>query len=285
MKLQGKTVVITGASSGIGKAMSLKAARDGATIIMVARGLEKLQEAAKEVESAGGHPIVMQADVTNVEDIRKVFQKATEGGRVLDAVFNNAGLGHVAPIYELTPEQIKTMIDVNAYGMILVTKFASEVMIRQRYGHIIMTSSIAGLITLPQWSVYVGTKWAMTGFADSIRYELSPFNVKVTTLHPGAVKTGFFDKDKADLDIEKLGGSINPEVVADAVYDALFTHTQKILVPKSSKVFAFLYRYFPAFAQKIIETQAQRVAYHSDIPEDEPTFSHITQVKEPEEKE
>ncbi|WKZ30030.1 MAG: SDR family NAD(P)-dependent oxidoreductase [Candidatus Dojkabacteria bacterium] len=285
MKLQGKTIVVTGASSGIGKGVALRAAKDGATIIMVARNLDKLQEAASEVQAAGGTPIIVKADVTNVDDVRNIFLKATEDGRVLDAVFNNAGLGFVGPIYQLTPEQIRTMIDVNTYGMILVTKFASEVMVRQQYGHIVMTSSMAGLITLPQWSVYVGTKWAVTGFADSIRYELSPYNVKVTTLHPGAVRTGFFDKGKADLDITKLGGdAIDPSQVAEEVYNALFTNTQKIIVPKSQRNFAFLYRYLPSVVQNLIEKQSKDVEYHADIKEDEPGFSYIKQVRVPTEE-
>lgn len=281
MKLSGKTILITGASSGLGKAMALRAAKDGATVIISARSVEKLNEVAKEITALGGIPVVIAADVTNVSDIRNLFLKATDGGRIIHAVFDNAGLGHIGRIQELTADQIQQMITVNTTGMILVAKYACEVFTRQKYGHLIMTSSLAGLISLPQWSVYVASKWAITGFADSIRYEMNDYGVKVTTLHPGAVNTGFFDKDKANIDIAKMGGdAIEPSVVADAVYDALFTNQQKIMVPAMSKNYALLYRYLPGIVQKLIEKQAKNIEYHSNIVEDEPAFSYIHSISE-----
>jgi short-subunit dehydrogenase len=276
MKLQGKTILITGASSGIGRAVALKAAEDKGTVIISARNEDKLNTVKEEVESKGATCIVIPVDVTKPEEIKKLFLEATKENKVIDVVFNNAGLGFIGNIWELTVEQIQTMINVNTTGMILVSKYAAEVMVRQRKGHLIMTSSLAGLIVVPQWSVYCATKWAVTGFADTIRFELKPYNVNVTTLHPGAVKTDFFAKDKADIDIKAMGDAIPASEVAQAVYDSIFTNTQKILVPKMAKNYALISKYMPGIVQKLIEKQAKDVVYHTeDIKEDEPQFSYI----------
>jgi uncharacterized protein len=280
MKLKNKNILITGASSGIGKASAFRCAEDGAHIILSARNQEKLQVVKKEVEKIGGTAEIVPADVTKIEDIKNLFLKATAGGRVLDAVLSNAGLGHIAEIYELTTQQITQMIDVNITGMIMVSKMASEVMVRQKYGHILMTSSLAGLITLPGWSVYVATKWATTGFADSIRMELEKYNINITTIHPGAVKTEFFSKNKADIDIEKTGDAIDPLDVADAIYEAMFTGKKKVIIPSMAKSISFLYRFLPGLAQAQLQKMTQDVEYHQNIPEDMPEFSYIKPVKE-----
>ena len=211
MKFQDKSILITGASSGIGKAVALRVAQDKGTLILAARGEDKLNQVKQEVEKLGAKAYVIPTDVTDAEQVKSLFLKSQELVGNIDAVFNNAGLGHIAKINELTVEQIEQLINVNIKGMILVTKFASEVMTRQQNGHIIMTSSLAGLITLPQWSVYVASKWAITGFADSIRPEMAEYDVKVSTLHPGAVTTEFFDKNKANVDIKDVGEAITPD--------------------------------------------------------------------------
>lgn len=270
MKFQGKTIVITGASSGIGKAFALKIAKDKCKIILAARRVEKLNELKLQIEQLGSTAEAIATDVSKVEDIRNLFLKATQNGQVIDFVFNNAGLGYVARIQELTADQIKEMVDVNVSGMMLVTKFAAEVMTRQRHGHIIMTSSIGGLIPLPRWSTYVGTKWAITAFAESIRYELSKFNVKVSTLHPGAVDTEFFNKAKSGT-----GDSLTSEDVANEVYNGAFTNIHKIIIPFPLRIVAWLYRIFPGLTTFFINLYMGELESKQPIPEDEPEFDFI----------
>lgn len=276
MKLKDKNILITGASSGIGKAFALKSANDGCHIILASRSKEKLDEVAHMIEELGSTAEVIPTDVTNASEIKELFLKATEGGRVLDMVFDNAGLGHIANIYEQTAEEIESMVDVNVKGMFLVAKYASEVMVRQKYGHLILTSSLAGLITVPEWATYVGTKWAITAFADSIRMELKPFGVKVTTLHPGLVKTEFFDREKANMSEEELdkNDAVTVEEVADALYGGVFTDVKKIMVPSLVKSYAFLNRYFPTLTERIIEMKLKGQE-GEPRDEDEPEFSYV----------
>lgn len=281
MKLQNKTILITGASSGIGKAMALRSAMDGATVIISARNIEKLNRVAKEIENLGGKAIIIPCDITNADSIKSLFLKATENSRVIDVVFANAGLGYISELSQLKTTQIKTMVDTNIFGTITTVKYATEVMTRQKYGHVVITSSLAGLITLPEWSVYVASKWAITGLADCIRPELKKSNVLVTTLHPGAVSTEFFDKDKANIDINSASGGVKPvsaEEVAASVYNALFTNKKRILVPGMVKTFSFLYRIFPGLVSKLIENMTKNIKYHKDSNEDETDFDFIKPV-------
>jgi uncharacterized protein len=281
MNLMKKNILITGASSGIGKAFALKCAQDGAHLILAARNEEKLKAVKSEVEKLGGTAEVVVTDVTNASDIRQLFLDATKDSRVLDVVFDNAGLGHVAKVWELTAEQIQQMLNVNTVGMILVAKYAAEVMQRQKYGHIIMTSSLAGLITLPEWSVYVASKWAITGFSDCIRAELKPYNVKVTTIHPGLVNTEFFAKEKADMPINELDkNALTPEVVAQAVYDAIGSKKKKVIIPEMAQSYAFLQKYLPDLKDVLMEKLLKDVDYGKEVVEDEPDFSYIQSVNQ-----
>ncbi len=275
MKFQGKTVLITGASSGIGMGFALRVAKDGGTVLLAARREDKLKVVKAKVEELGGKAEIFPTDVTDLKQVKELFIKATEGGRTIDLVFNNAGIGFVGNIYDLPAEEIVSVLDVNVRGMILVAKYASEVMTRQNSGHIIFCSSLAGLITMPQWSVYVASKWAITGFADSIRPELKKFNIKITTLHPGAVLTEFFDPKKADIDISKMGKALTIEDVAEYLYDASFTDKRRIVIPGSSQMFSTVYRFFPGMAEKMVLNMAKDVEYTKREGEDEPDFSYI----------
>lgn len=279
MKLQGKTILVTGASSGIGMGYALRVAKDGATVILAARRLDKLNEVKAKVEELGGKAEVYPTDVTDKQQVKELFLKATEGGRPLDIVFNNAGIGFIGNIYDIPADEIEKVLDINVKGMIMVGKYATEVMVRQNFGHIIFCSSLAGLITLPQWSVYVASKWAITGFADTIRTELKPFNIKITTLHPGAVTTEFFDPQKANIDISKMGKALTTDEVAEEVYKATLTDKKRVIIPGSSQTFANVYRFFPKIAEKMIENMASGVEYTQREDEDEPEFSYIKSSK------
>jgi uncharacterized protein len=274
MKLNGRSVVITGGSSGIGKAIALRCARDGAKVLVAARGEDELKQVVVEIDSAGGKGHYHVTDVTDPENVKSLFTYAVEELGCVDIVCNNAGLGYVKRIYELSDDEIGRMVDVNVLGICYVAKYASQVMKEQKNGHIINTSSLAGLITIPQWSVYVATKWAVTGLTDSIRQELAPFNIKVSSVHPGAVKTEFFDKDKADIDISQFEDAVTPEEVAEEIYNTMLTDTRRVLIPSMAKSYSFLYKFLPGITEKLIERLGSDVAY-----ENEPEESDFAYVK------
>ncbi|RMD77622.1 SDR family oxidoreductase [Candidatus Dojkabacteria bacterium] len=247
MKLSQKVALITGASSGIGRCVSLRFASDKCKIVIIGRSADKLNEVKELSKNLGADVLAIQADLTNDDEVRSLFSKTLESFGRIDVVFNNAGIGYVNPIVNLKEEEIHKMIDTNITAMIMVTKYAAEQMKKQENGgHILITSSIAGLIPVPQWSVYCSTKWAITGFAESIRYELAKSKVLVTTIHPGPVKTDFFIR--GNISPEKLSiqnNMTNPEDVAEAVYKILFTNKKRVIIPKYFTWVSRLYKFFP----------------------------------------
>jgi len=261
MKFKDKVVLITGASSGIGKSFALKVAKDNAKIILVSRSQDRLEEVKKEIEKLGSEAYVFATDVSVQENVRKVFEYIYENFKKLDGVFNNAGIGFVGEIWEIKDEEILNTININVVGMITVTKYAAEIMKQQNNGHIVMTSSVAGLVTLPQWSVYVASKWAITGFADCIRTELEKYNINVTTIHPAGIKTNFFDKQKTNIDESKMGKLLDPDYVTEIIYNSFFTKSRQVIIPNSFKLFVTIKKLFPSVYDFLIKKQIKNINF------------------------
>jgi hypothetical protein len=246
-----KNILITGASSGIGKAIALEfAKKEGAAnhLILAARNQAKLEQVAQEVETLGAHTSVKLADFSKKESIAQLFTDLEKDFPKLDLVFNNAGLGFVKEAYLLSDDEVEQIIDVNVKGMILVGKKAAAMMIKQSSGHIVFTSSLAAYILVPQWSVYCASKWGITVFANILRQEVAPYGIKITTVHPGPVKTEFFDKNKANIDLDhsqSMQSAVTAEEVAQAIYQAIKDGKNRIFVPSSLEATARTPDYFP----------------------------------------
>ncbi|TFD27766.1 SDR family oxidoreductase [Cryobacterium lyxosi] len=191
MKMQdltAKIAVITGASSGIGAAAARLLVEEGAHVILVARRVERLQELAAEL---GDSATVMQVDVADAAAVTSMFAtiKSRFGG--VDLLFNNAGLGINSPFESSDPDDWKSMIDVNLYGVLNCTQAAIPLM-RGRAGAMICSvSSVGGRYGAATWSVYSATKYAVVGFHDALRKELGEEGIRVSVLEPGAVWTEF----------------------------------------------------------------------------------------------
>jgi short-subunit dehydrogenase len=252
-----KNLLITGASSGIGKAVALEfAKRDGSKnhLILVARNQAKLELVAEEARQLGAEVTTMLADLGKTADIAKIFTTLEKNFSTLDLVFNNAGLGFVKEAHLLSDDEVEQIIDVNVKGMVLVGKKSAAIMAKQGHGHIIFTSSLAGYVLLPKWSVYCASKWGITAFANVLRQEMIRFGVKVTTVHPGPVQTEFWDPNKANVDIsatEKNMPAIPVADVAQAIYEIAYTDKKRIFCPPSLSMAAEAFRFFPKFMEKM----------------------------------
>ncbi len=191
MKMQdltAKIAVITGASSGIGAAAARLLVEEGAHVILVARRVERLQELAAEL---GDSATVMQLDVADAAAVTSMFAtiKSRFGG--VDLLFNNAGLGINSPFESSDPNDWKSMIDANLYGVLNCTQAAIP-LLRGRAGAMICSvSSVGGRYGAATWSVYSATKYAVVGFHDALRKELGEEGIRVSVLEPGAVWTEF----------------------------------------------------------------------------------------------
>ena len=249
-----KKILITGASSGIGKATAIKFAKelkDQCQLVLIARRKEKLEELKKEIENYSAKAEIIVADLIEKDGVRKTLDTAFEKFEIFDLVFANAGLGFVKTAYEIEDREVEKIIDLNVKSMILTATIASSYMVKEKKGHIIMTSSMAGLIAVPQWSVYCASKWAITGFANGLRMELAPHNILVTSLHPGLVKNEFFGEGKAEVDLNQYD-TVTSDDVANLVYKAAFSKQRQIFIPNNVKTYSLMYKLFPKFTEKLL---------------------------------
>ncbi len=226
-----KTIFITGASSGLGKASALLFAKNGWNVIATMRKPENETELT-EVENITLLPL----DVTKLEQINETVEKALKISKV-DVVFNNAGYGLAGPFEGASNEQISNQLNTNLVGVMNVIQNFLPHFRANKSGTFITTTSIGGLVTLPFNSVYHATKWALEGFSESLAFELKEFGITVKTISPGGIATDFAGRSLVltqhpayDKQVEKvMTVFMNPErakdystaeQIADIVYTA-----------------------------------------------------------------
>jgi short-subunit dehydrogenase len=190
--LQGKVVLITGASSGFGEEAARLFAKEGCKVVLAARRLEKLQQLAAEIQNEGGEAIAIPVDVNQKAEIEVMVQTALDLYQRIDILFNNAGFGAMDWFEELESERhIQTLISVNLTGTMLVTRAVLPDMLDRGSGHIINMVSVAGLIASPLISTYSASKYGLRAFTDALRREVAPLGIKVSGIYPGPAETEF----------------------------------------------------------------------------------------------
>jgi len=188
--LSGKTALITGASSGIGKETALTFARNGANLILISRNEEKLKKLLKNLEGFNINVDYYAVDITNSELLKNLFSQLKKSKVIIDIVINNAGIMEDAVLQMVKTESIKRTFDTNVFALIDVSKRASRLMIRNKKGSIINLSSIIGTNGSKGQSIYSASKAAVIGFTKSLSKELGPLNIRVNSIAPGFIMTG-----------------------------------------------------------------------------------------------
>ncbi|OSQ42047.1 SDR family oxidoreductase [Thalassospira sp. MCCC 1A01428] len=193
--LEGKTALITGASSGIGAATARKLAEAGITVGMAARRTDRLETLKTEIEAQGGKAVVIKMDVSDVSSVEAGVAKLVKTTGSIDILFNNAGLMPLSDIDQFKTDEWRRMVDVNINGVLNTTAVVLPHMITAKSGHIFNTSSIAGRKVFSGLTVYCATKHAVTAFSDGLRMEVGKkHNIRVTCIQPGAVATELYDQ-------------------------------------------------------------------------------------------
>ena len=194
MEVKGKVVIVTGASSGIGEATAREFAKEGAKVILAARRVDRLESLAREIDAIdkGAEALVVQADLSKLEDIQALISKTLEKYARIDVLVNNAGFGRLDWLENLDPiKDIQSQFDVNVLGVVQTTRQALPIMIKQRSGHIINMCSMAGLVATPTYTIYAACKHAVHGFSEALRREVKPWGIDVSMIYPGGVTTEF----------------------------------------------------------------------------------------------
>lgn len=226
--IKDKVVIITGASSGIGEASAKKLASEGAKVVLAARRLENLKKVADDIINAGGQAVYKLTDVTNKEDNLALVAFAKEKFNHIDAIFLNAGLMPSSPLSALEVDNWDVMIDVNIKGVLYGIAAILPEFTSQKSGHVLVTSSVAGLKSYPGSAVYGATKWAVRNLMEVLRMEsaMAGTNIRTATIYPAAIKTellsSFTDEGTlTDMSAIYEQFEISPERVANVVSFAI----------------------------------------------------------------
>jgi NADP-dependent 3-hydroxy acid dehydrogenase YdfG len=226
--LDGRKVLITGGSSGIGEATARMAAAEGAAVAVGARRKERLDELVARIEGEGGSAVAIEADISDEEQAKALVEGAGEAMGGLDGLVNNAGVMLLGPLQGADPEEWRTMIDVNLLGLLYCTHYALPLIRDGGGGDVINVSSVAGRTAALGSGVYNMTKWGVVGFTESLRQEGAHIGVRVTCVEPGFVETELQGHNTHPMVLERLekvredtGKVLEPEDIARAIVFAL----------------------------------------------------------------
>lgn len=248
MKLQGAVAMVTGASSGIGRATALALARKGARVVLAARNVPALEALAVEIEQLGQAALVCQTDVTRPEEIRMLIGKVLSDWGRIDVLVTSSGQYIRSPIRELTLPLAEQSMRVNFYGAISVALGVLPEMLAQRNGHIVLVSSMDARLALPFDAPYTVAKAALLGFGDTLRKELYGSGVSVTSVLPGRVDTPMI----AGMMFHPLSAKISPRAVAQAILRAIERRQPVVVLPPQAGLLSLVSTLSPTLADWII---------------------------------
>ncbi|HUT52501.1 MAG TPA: SDR family NAD(P)-dependent oxidoreductase [bacterium] len=245
-----KVAIVTGAASGIGRALSAELARRGAVVVMADVNAGMLEEAVGSITAAGGRAHAALLDVTDAAGVKKLVDDTAASHGRLDYLFNNAGIGVMGDAHEFSIEDWRRVIDVNLYGVVHGVAAAYPLMVRQGFGHIVNTASMAGLVPATGEISYVASKYGIVGLSNALRLEAAPLSVRVSVVCPGIIDTPIFYTTKLiNADREKVLGlrkwMMSPEQCARVILRGVEKNRATIVVTAMAKAFWWLQRFSP----------------------------------------
>lgn len=230
-----KCCLVTGANSGIGYAISEALLEKGAIVFMAGRNVESLESAAKNLDTYSGQIRILLVDVTKQQEVDKAIQDMVAQEGRIDFLFNNAGIGGTMPTVDATIEHWKSIIDVNLWSVIYGINAALPVMRLQGGGHIVSTSSIAGLVPFPFQALYCATKYAVVGMSESMRYEFAEEGIRFSVTCPSAVVSRIWKKPilgPVQEEVEVPEDAIPAEEAARIILEGVAEKKGLIVVPE-----------------------------------------------------
>ncbi len=252
MNFKDKVVLITGASSGIGRASAIQFAKRGASIILVARRKEKLDQVDMELKKFNISTLVCECDISDKSQVKKISELILEKYESVDILVNNAGFAIYGSVSNLTIEEIESQMATNYFGMVYCTKIFLPSMIKKKSGHIVNVASVAGSFGLPGIASYCASKFAMLGFSEGLNHELKGSGVGVTVVSPIMVRTNFFDHSSFENIPKYSPTSLSAETVAKAILKASNSSRLEIIVPSVVRIAVWLKHTFPYLINPIL---------------------------------
>ena len=230
MSISKKNAIVTGASTGLGKHLSIELSQNNYHVFLIARNIEKLEIVKENILNRGGDCSVFAADISNDNDIDKISEVVDKIAQI-DILVNNAGIGIFNKIENTSVDEWDKHISVNLRGSFLMSKMVVPNMKKNKSGKIVFINSVAGLHPYPYSSAYVASKFGLTGFSSSLREELRESNIKVLSYHPGAIDTPFWNNSKTDFPRKEMLSSkdVAESIVSSILAKKNIVHEQVII--------------------------------------------------------
>ena len=247
---EGKIAIITGAASGIGRALGEQLSRRGASLVLADMNGEQLAAVAKSITDAGGAAKSVSLDVRDFEAVDSLVKSTADEYGQLDYIFNNAGIGVGGEALRFSIDDWRNVIDTNLYGAVNGVFAAYPIMAKQGFGHIVNTASMAGLIPVPGEISYVASKYGIVGLSNALWAEAAGLGVCVSVVCPGIIRTPIFQTTKLiDMDREKvlkdLPKGVSAEECARQILRGVERKKPTIVITGLAKVFCLLHRLIP----------------------------------------
>lgn len=252
---QGKTAIVTGAGTGIGRAVSKELARRGAIVYVTALTEQEAQQVVDEISAEGHSAVAAQIDVTDNAQFRAVIEQVRNEQGKLDLLMNNAGMLYVGEFYEMDESFLQKLIEVNVTAVAIGTLYAYRLMMKQGHGLIVNVASQGGLMPVGTMAAYSGTKHAVVGLTAAVAGEAEAHGVEFKTVCPGNVASEMLTKattkgTNAQGVLDVLPNAMPTDEAAVIIVDGFSKKNRKIILPWYSKLFFFIQRLWPEFGHK-----------------------------------
>lgn len=256
-EMKDKVVIITGASSGIGRALAFAFGQKGATVVICARKIDTLREAESDLQRAGIRVLALAADVSVEDDVKHLIEQTVARFNRIDILINNAGISMRSMLIDTDPAVIQKVMDINFMGTVYATRYALPY-IQQRKGSIVGISSIAGYRGLPVRSGYSASKFAMNGFLEAVRTELLHTGVHVLTACPGFTTSNIrvaslgADGQVKGESMRDESNMMSAETCANYILRAVESRQRELILTTQGKFTVFLNKWLPALMDKLV---------------------------------
>jgi NADP-dependent 3-hydroxy acid dehydrogenase YdfG len=242
--LRDQIAIVTGASSGIGRAAAVALAREGADVVLAARNVAALEQVAREIQRLGRQALVVQVDVTQRDQVQRLVEGTWARWGHVDILIANAGEYVRRRVVEMTVEQVERAMAVNFYGSLYGVLAVLPHMLAQRSGHIVLVNTMDAKKPIPPDAPYVSSKSALAGFGDILRQELYGTGVYVTSVFPGRVDTPMI----AHLRVPWVSGKLSADAVARAIVRSIYRREPEVILPSIARALVYLNTLFPRLA-------------------------------------
>jgi short-subunit dehydrogenase len=252
--LKGARIIVTGASSGIGRALAIQLCERGASVIATARRTDRLQDLEQLCRSMPGHLKTLAGDLTSADHRQEIIYLATTEWNAVDVLINNAGAGAIGRFDGASAERLRRVMEIDFFAPVELTRVCLPLLANGRRPAILNIGSVLSHRAVPNKSEYCAAKFAMRGWAESLRVELASQRIEVLMLSPSTTRSEFFDSlvDSNPNEKSKSVGSMRPERVAQLAISTLVRSKREMILSLGGKGLVWAGRLFPTLTDRIL---------------------------------